>query len=56
MTRGSGLVRILRQRSGSVVTWRQAQMVLLSAWEARLSRLRSSGSCCRILFEYKMTS
>jgi hypothetical protein len=29
--RGSRLVRIVRRDSGSVVTWRRAQMVLLSA-------------------------
>jgi hypothetical protein len=28
---GSRLVRIIRRGSGSVVTWRRAQMVLLSA-------------------------
>jgi hypothetical protein len=28
---GSRLLRIVRRRSGSVVTWRRAQMVLLSA-------------------------
>jgi hypothetical protein len=28
---GNTLLRILRRRSGSVVTWRRAQMILLSA-------------------------
>ena len=29
---GNRLLRIVRRSSGSVVTWRRAQMVLLSAW------------------------
>jgi hypothetical protein len=37
---GQRLVRIVRRGSGSVVTWRRAQMVLLSAqaWMRRRSR------------------
>ena len=38
---GNRLLRVLRRGTGSVVTWRRAQMVLLSArrrWTCRRSR------------------
>jgi hypothetical protein len=59
---GNRLLRIIRRGSGSVATWRRAQMVLLSAQgvsvariaqvaftsEDRVPRLRSARPVCRI--------
>ena len=39
MTRVGRLLRIVRRGSGSVVTWRRAQMVLLSAQKMPVARI-----------------
>jgi len=44
---GRRLVRIVRRDSGSVVTWRRAQMVLLSAQGMDVAAIAKVGSPAR---------
>jgi hypothetical protein len=49
---GNRLLRIVRRGSGSVVTWRRAQMILLSAQAmhvAQIAYARASDLLCRCL-------
>jgi hypothetical protein len=43
---GQRLVRIIRRGAGSVVTWRRAQMVLLSAQGMNTPPGATTGSSC----------
>jgi len=46
---GRRLVRIVRRDSGSVVTWRRAQMVLLSAQGMEAAAIRSPSRTVEVL-------